>query len=129
MTRKATDNSPITYRRFQRRIFVSLPDIEAREAIFKVNSKGIELADDIDFASLSESSEGYSGSDIANICRDAIMAPIRDLDSSGVIYDNNIGARAVVQKDYSRSLKNMSKSVSTNELIKFEQWNEEFGAS
>nr|AKC94894.1 putative AAA-type ATPase Vps4 [uncultured organism] len=116
-------------RRFQRRIFVSLPDVEAREAIFKVNSKGIELADDIDFKELSEASEGYSGSDIANICRDAIMAPIRDLDSSGVIHDSNIGARAVVQKDYTKALKNMSKSVSKRELVKFEHWNEEFGAS
>lgn len=116
-------------RRFQRRIYVTLPDIEAREVIFKVNSKGIELADDVDFARLSELSEGYSGSDIANICRDAIMTPIRDLDTSGVINDNSIGARAVVLHDYLESLEDMSKSVSQNELTKFQQWNEEFGAS
>ncbi|MFV2016172.1 MAG: AAA family ATPase, partial [Candidatus Heimdallarchaeota archaeon] len=69
-------------RRFQRRIYVDLPDHDAREAIFKVNSKGIELDDSVDFKPLADLSEGYSGSDIANICRDAIMTPIRELDST-----------------------------------------------
>lgn len=116
-------------RRFQKRIYVPLPDEEAREVIFKVNSKGIELDDSVNFNSLADISEGFSGSDIANICRDAVMTPIRELDSSDLINDTNIGARAVIQNDYLLSLEGVSKSVSKNELRKFEEWNTEFGAS
>lgn len=116
-------------RRFQRRIYVGLPDEEAREVIFRVNSKGIELDDSVDFKHLAGHSEGFSGSDIANVCRDAIMTPIRELDSTDLINDTSVAARAVIQNDYIVSLKNANKSVSTRELVKFDQWNEEFGAS
>jgi vacuolar protein-sorting-associated protein 4 len=115
-------------RRFQKRIYVPLPDIEAREVIFKVNSKGIELDDSVNFNNLAEISQGYSGSDIANICRDAVMSPIRELDSSDLIHDKNISARAVVQSDYETAIEGVSKSVSGRELVRFEKWNEEFGA-
>lgn len=115
-------------RRFQRRIYVSLPDIEAREAIFKINSKGIELADDIAFLELAEVTQGYSGSDISNICREAIMSPIRDLDASDLIADTNIKARAVENLDYINALESVKKSVSSKELMRFEEWDEEFGA-
>ena len=115
-------------RRFQRRIYVSLPDPEARSVIFKINSKGIELDSSIDFERLAEMTEGYSGSDIANICREAVMAPIRDLDTSDMISDSSIKARAVTQQDYLNALESVNKSVSQNELIRFRQWDEEFGA-
>ncbi|MCY3411388.1 MAG: AAA family ATPase [Candidatus Heimdallarchaeota archaeon] len=115
-------------RRFQRRIYVSLPDIEAREVIFKINSKGIELDDDIDFAELASLTDGYSGSDIANICKEAIMAPIRDLDQSEMIDDESIKARPVNHSDYLRALSSVNKSVSVNELSRFSNWDEEFSA-
>ncbi len=115
-------------RRFQRRIYVSLPDIEAREVIFKINSKGIELNPDIDFNELAKMTEEYSGSDIANICREAIMKPIRDLDTSDLILDLETKARPVVHSDYISALENVRKSVSASELAKFDEWDNEFGA-
>jgi len=115
-------------RRFQRRIYVPLPDIDAREVIFKINSKGIELDGNINFRDLAELTEGYSGSDIANICREAIMAPIRDLDSSDLINDESIKARSVQQEDYVKALDTVNKSVSGKELHRFREWDEEFGA-
>ncbi len=115
-------------RRFQRRIYVSLPNPEAREVIFKLNSKGIDLDDDIDFNELADRTEGYSGSDIANICKEAVMAPIRDLDDSDLINDQSIQARPVNHNDYLNALENINKSVSKNELIKFREWDDEFGA-
>ncbi|MCH8906928.1 MAG: ATP-binding protein [Candidatus Heimdallarchaeota archaeon] len=115
-------------RRFQRRIYVPLPDPEAREVIFKINSKGIEIDPDIRFEDLAASTQGYSGSDIANICREAIMAPIRDLDVGDLIADTNIKARAVNNNDYLNALESVNKSISDNELIRFKQWDDEFGA-
>lgn len=115
-------------RRFQRRIYVTLPDSEAREAIFKIHSKGIELDDDIDFNELALATDGYSGSDIANVSREAIMAPIRDLDQSDLISDTSITARPVSHDDYLNALENVNKSISQKELMRFDNWDEEFGA-
>ena len=79
-------------RRFQRRIYVPLPDEKARKIIFEINSRGIELDKSIDFKKLSKITNDYTGSDIANICREAIMAPIRELDSTNMIDDSSIKA-------------------------------------
>lgn len=115
-------------RRFQRRIYVPLPDEKARKIIFEINSRGIELDKSIDFKKLSKTTNDYTGSDIANICREAIMAPIRELDSTNMIDDSSIKAREVTHNDYTNALKNVSKSVSKQELIKFIEWDKEFGA-
>ena len=115
-------------RRFQRRIYVPLPDEEARKIIFQINSKGIELDKNIDFKKLSSKTNEYTGSDIANICREAIMAPIRELDSSNLIDDSSVKARPVTQKDYLNALNNVKKSVSSSELTRFIEWDKEFGA-
>jgi vacuolar protein-sorting-associated protein 4 len=115
-------------RRFERRIFVPIPDLEARAKVFEINSKGIELAPDVNFMDLAEKTDGYSGSDIANICREAIFAPVRELDSSGALSDPNVGARAVNQEDYLIALKNVRSSIGRNELEKFDEWEKEYGA-
>jgi len=115
-------------RRFQRRIYVPLPDEKARKIIFEINSRGIELDKSIDFKKLSKITNDYTGSDIANICREAIMAPIRELDSTNMIDDSSIKAREVTHNDYTNALKNVSKSVSKQELTKFIEWDKEFGA-
>jgi len=115
-------------RRFERRIYVPVPDIEARTKVFEINSKGISLADDVNFQALAELTEGFSGSDIANVCREAIFAPVRELDSSGALDNDEIKARDVRQKDYIDALKNVNPSVSENELVKFDDWEGEYGA-
>ena len=69
-------------RRFQKRVYVGLPDKAARVAMFK---KGITADDtfikcnirDMDYVDFGEMSDGYSGSDIINVIREALMVPIR----------------------------------------------------
>ncbi|MCK4844288.1 MAG: ATP-binding protein, partial [Candidatus Heimdallarchaeota archaeon] len=116
-------------RRFERRIYVPLPDEEARNAIFHLNSKGVELEDDVTFSVLAEITDGYSGADIAMICRDAIMTPIRELDLSGAISDPEIKARSVTQKDFLESIETINPSVSDGEIRKYDEWFEEFGSA
>ena len=115
-------------RRFERRIYVPVPDFEARKKIFEVNTKGVELDDSVDFAELARMTENYSGSDIATICREAIFIPIRELDAKGAISDPNIKARKVTQDDFLIALKNVKSSVSLDELQQFEEWDREYGA-
>ncbi len=116
-------------RRFERRIYIPLPDLPARSAIFLFNTKGVELAEDADFEVLAEITEGYSGSDIAMVCREAIMTPIRELDMAGAIEDTSVAARAVTQGDFLEAIESINPSVSDDEMEKYDNWNEEFGST
>lgn len=113
-------------RRFERRIIIGLPDEEARAVMFNIHTKGVEL-DDIDFTALGKISDGYSGADIALICREALMTPIREMDVAGVLKDKNIKPRNPNMDDFKKALENIKPSVSPNELVAFTQWDEEFG--
>ena len=63
--------------RFDRKITVSLPDREGREAIFKVHSRNKKLAPDVDFAAISRRTVGFSGADIENIMNEAAILAVR----------------------------------------------------
>ena len=63
--------------RFDRQIYVDMPDIKGREAIFNVHLKPLKLSDDIDVVFLSKQTPGFSGADIANICNEAALIAAR----------------------------------------------------
>ncbi|KAJ7058777.1 AAA-domain-containing protein, partial [Mycena amicta] len=67
-------------RRFERRIYIPLPTVEARERMFAlhVGDTPSALTED-DFHALAQRTEGYSGADVAIIVQDALMQPIRKL--------------------------------------------------
>jgi len=58
-------------------IDIPLPTEKGREELFKINLKNIELDIDIDWQKLVDITDGYSGADISNVCRDAAMMPMR----------------------------------------------------
>ncbi len=64
--------------RFDRHVKVDDPDEEARLAIFKVHTKNMPLADDVDLEYLAKSTEKYVGADIEAVCREAVMLTLRD---------------------------------------------------
>lgn len=63
--------------RFDRQIFIDLPDKNERKAIFKVHVKPLKLSDDIDLEFLSKQTPGFSGADIANVCNEAALVAAR----------------------------------------------------
>ena len=64
-------------RRFEKRIYISLPDIESRVAILKYSiGKTPHNLTDANFWEIGEQTDGFSGSDMATLCKDAIMAPL-----------------------------------------------------
>jgi len=115
-------------RRFEKRIYVLLPDLEARQAIFKIHTKGVEHAPEVNFEELAMLSEGYSGADIALICREAIMMPIRELDAAGALSDTSVQVRHVLKGDFTLAMEKIRPSVSPGELQRFDEWFAEFGA-
>lgn len=63
--------------RFDRRIPVELPDLKGREAILKVHSANIKMADDIDFNAIARSTSGASGAELANIINEAALRAVK----------------------------------------------------
>ena len=63
--------------RFDRHIYLELPNLEERKAIFKVHIRPLKLADSIDLHSLGGQTPGFSGADIANICNEAALIAAR----------------------------------------------------
>lgn len=63
--------------RFDRQIYVDLPDLNEREAIFKVHLKPLKLAPGLDIKFLARQTPGFSGADIANVCNEAALIAAR----------------------------------------------------
>ena len=82
----------------------------------------------MDFNQLSLQAEGYSGADISLVSREAIMAPIREMDSSGAITDASMKPRDVTMNDFTDALSVISPSVSPSELDRYAEWEQEFGS-
>ncbi|XP_022995379.1 uncharacterized protein LOC111490945 isoform X2 [Cucurbita maxima] len=77
-TNRPFDLDEAIIRRFERRIMVGLPSVESREMILRtLLSK--EKAEDLDFKELATMTEGYSGSDLKNLCVTAAYRPVREL--------------------------------------------------
>ena len=63
--------------RFDRQIYVELPDIVGRREIFEVHMRGLKLADNVDKEFLAKQTPGFSGADIANVCNEAALMAAR----------------------------------------------------
>jgi ATP-dependent metalloprotease FtsH len=63
--------------RFDRQIYVDLPDLNERKAIFQVHLRPLKLDHDVDMDFLSRQTPGFSGADIANICNEAALIAAR----------------------------------------------------
>lgn len=126
-TNRPWELDPAFRRRFEKRVYVTLPDEAARKKVFEIHTKEIPMDDDVNFNELAKITEGFTGSDIALLCREAIMIPIRELDKSGLLSEE-AEPRPVRRSDFIDSLAKMKPVVSPDELRKFEEWNEQFGA-
>ena len=64
--------------RFDRQIYVNVPDVRGREAIFKVHARNKPMAADVDFQTLARITSGFSGADIANLLNEGAILCARD---------------------------------------------------
>jgi len=63
--------------RFDRQIYVDLPDIRERREIFEVHLKPLKKSEDLDTEFLAKQTPGFSGADIANVCNEAALVAAR----------------------------------------------------
>ncbi len=64
--------------RFDRQVLVDKPDLNGREAIFKVHTRNLTLDDDVDLHRLSAQTPGFAGAEIANVCNEAAILAVRN---------------------------------------------------
>jgi transitional endoplasmic reticulum ATPase len=69
--------------RFDRMIYISDPDFDARKEIFKIHTREKPLASNVKLDKLAKDTEGFSGADIAAVCNEAVMLSIREYVGSG----------------------------------------------
>ncbi len=94
--------------RFDRHVEVELPDKKSREAIFKVHTKDMPLAKDVDIKKLAELTEGFVGADIEAVCREAVMLTLRE----------DIESEEVYMSEFKKAMKKV-KPIKENELVSY----------
>ena len=147
---------PAVRRRFQKKIYISLPEAKARKLMLKLNLGDTynDLTDE-QFSILGDLTEGYSGSDIYNLTQDAIYGPLRkcqkathfkNLDQNHIVpcspsdhgafrmkindipNPESLVAPVVTFEDFILSLQKMKPTVSKKDLERQEQFTQEFGS-
>ena len=71
------DNALLRPGRFDRQVYVGLPDIKGREAILKIHSRDKQLADDVDLNSIAKGTPGFAGADLENLMNEAALLAVR----------------------------------------------------
>ena len=71
------DNALLRPGRFDRQVYVGLPDIRGREAILKIHARGKQLADDVDLNSIAKGTPGFAGADLENLMNEAALLAVR----------------------------------------------------
>ncbi len=89
--------------RFDRQIYVNIPDVRGREAIFKVHARNKPMAPDVDFQVLARITSGFSGADIANLLNEAAILCARDNRSKITMEDLYEGINKVVMGPQKKS--------------------------
>ncbi|MEM2463094.1 MAG: CDC48 family AAA ATPase [Candidatus Bathyarchaeia archaeon] len=98
--------------RFDRLIYVPEPDEKARLQIFKIYTKNMPLARDVNLETLAAMTKYYSGADIEAVCREAAMLALR----------RDINAKEVTMKDFEEALKRIGPSITPD----MEKWYKSF---
>ena len=146
---------PAVRRRFQKKIYISLPDVKARRLMFTLNLGDTENdITDKEFDTLAEMTEGYSGSDIATLTQDAIYGPLRKcqrakffkkIDNDHIVpcspsdpgafrmtmneieKPESLVPPKVTFEDYIQSIQKIKATVNQKDLEKQEEFTKEFG--
>lgn len=116
-------------RRYQKRIYVSLPDVESRRGMFELYSKKLlQIGKDVNFDELAKTTGGYSGSDIHDIVQAVHLRVVREFFTRGNPADSKETLRPITMKDFSEVLAERRPSVSKDMLNTYDQWFERFKA-
>ena len=109
-------------RRFQKRIYVPLPDLAARKQLLEMLISKLPSGANVDVDSLARRLEGYSGSDIKDLVQDAYMRVVREY------FERGGELRPLTNEDFEEALKRRRPSVDERMLRAYQEWSERFRA-
>ena len=137
-TNRPWDLDDALRRRFEKRVYIPLPNEKGRRQLFDLNLKKINLSKDIDYDKLIKATDGYSGADIANVCREAALMPMRrelkknkGRNIEELVDDPQFRGNCeapIGNQDLMNAIGNISKSVSQKDLDTYDKWTKEFSS-
>jgi len=115
-------------RRFGKRIMVPLPDADTRCGLLQLlmSRQKTELTDS-DYGEIVQQTNGYSCSDLATLCKDAAMGPIRSLGAK-ILEMQSSEMPAIKKLHFEGALANVRPSLTPESLNYFNEWNDRYGS-
>ncbi len=116
-------------RRFQKRIYVPLPDVKARMDMFQIYAEDLKFNNNVDMAQLARLTEGYSGGDIRDLFQATQLKVVRSFFQHGKATDPNAVPDPITMEDFQTILTSRRPSVSQGILKRYYDWDETFKAN
>ncbi|XP_057454239.1 katanin p60 ATPase-containing subunit A1 [Lotus japonicus] len=122
-------------RRLEKRIYIPLPNFESRKELIRINLKTVEVAPDVNIDEVARRTDGYSGDDLTNVCRDASLNGMRrkiagkTRDEIKNMSKDDISKDPVAMCDFEEALVKVQRSVSQADIERHEKWFHEFGSA
>ncbi|MEZ6187052.1 MAG: ATP-binding protein [Planctomycetota bacterium] len=113
----ALDPAVLRPGRFDEKVYVGLPDAEAREEIFRISLRGRPLATDMDLVALADLTPGFSGADIKNVCEKAAAEVFLR-----TVREGSGAAPPIARADVERVIDAARPSVSPDDLARFDAY-------
>ena len=131
-TNRPFDLDDAVLRRFQKAVYIPLPDYQSRKTMFKIFLKGNDYKNDINLDKLAKMTEGYNGSDIYNLCKESSYITLRKtIKESNSKIDENFFKNKIIKnkllspisnEDFMEALKYSKKSVSPESIEQYENF-------
>ncbi|XP_017290590.1 fidgetin-like protein 1 [Kryptolebias marmoratus] len=115
-------------RRLAKRLYIPLPEAAARRQIvtnLMVREKHQLREEELE--SVVSASDGFSGADMTQLCREAALGPIRSIQLCDIATITADQVRPILYGDFQEALKTVRPSVSNKDLELYEEWNKTFG--
>jgi SpoVK/Ycf46/Vps4 family AAA+-type ATPase len=115
-------------RRFQKRIYVTLPSGASRAHLFAQYTKRLQMESSLKIENVARLTDGYSGSDVKDICQSVQLRVVDELFQSGKGLDSDANTRTITEVDFKEILKMRKQSVSMDMIRAYMRWSEQFKA-
>ena len=123
------DSALLRTGRLDKMVEVGFPNTETREEIFNIHLSSKPVGDDVDVSELAMETEGYTGSDIAAICREASMSAMREqvAGRDETLSEEEIEQVVLKREHFDEAMKTVNKSISEDDKEKYAEMSERVG--
>ncbi len=131
-TNKPWDLDDAIISRFQKKIYVPLPELVARKIVLQIHLHGADLSR-ISIEELARQTEGFSGRDLANLCQEAVSRMILELNPAmqkltvSELESYKLAHRPLEEADFGAALAKIKPSTQPGDIEKYTEWKEGFG--